>query len=346
MLSRREFVALAVVGASSLQAFGSGSRIVLNLDDFGLEDEVNTPLYAADVDIIVSGATKGARLAFTRINGGRNVILLGGAYRNAVMLDRFSVSGLVEGVYVKFPPGLERDAISLRPAANSRKLARPYGGTRATIRNCRCENIQGHRSGVHGDAFQLAGSLNAPPEFVVIDGFTATCGYQGLFLSPQTTNLSLTTDHEQGTFSATDGPTPKECRIRRCNLRKTSRFIPNSNHENISLFSPIDTTSAKNGNRVYPKFLDDFWVSPFAEESILECLAKGGIDRKANIDSRPIADSSGQFATYHTGMLIFDKSGSSPGRVNRGVPQGGDFVSYSAEMIGGIGRPGIGYKSP
>ncbi len=335
-----------ILGAVPNTADASENKVIIRLDDYDLDREINTPLLPHHVDILIFGATKGVRKAFTRINGGRRVVLLGGAYSDTIFLDRFSVSGCVEGAYIRFPEGIERDALSIRPSRGSRSVAHPFGGTRAIIKNCRCENVQGRRDGVHGDAFQLPGSLNNPPEYLHIENFTATCGYQGLFLAPQATNRSLVTDTQEGTYSVEDAPIPLECRIINCNLLKTRRFIIDRQGEDIALFVPIDSSAAARGNRAYPKYLTEFWVAPFEGEPLLQCISKGSLSGANGIDSRPVLDRSGRFAEYRPEMLVRDGLGAQHGRVRYGRPPKGDFVQYSASMIGGPGRPGIGYQPP
>jgi hypothetical protein len=320
--------------------------VLINLDDFPLEADVRER-FSETEDVKVIGAAKGVRSGHLRIIGGRSVSVVGGAYRQNIWLDGFTIQGRIEGVYTRFETGAVQagiilDAFSLRPAPYARKFASERGKkTRALIINCRAENVQGERTALHGDVYQLAGSTNNLVQQTYIDRLTAYTACQGLFLSPQATGNHVT-DESKGYYSREDAPTPEFVRINRVNIGKVREVMADGSK--LVLFYPIDEASGgKFGNRGYPRYVSNFYLQPFGREPLQDLLA--GNDR-TSARIKPIIARSGLHATYPPDVQIFGPAGSVPGLVRYGPPPSGDFVVGSVAMIGGVGKPGRGYRSP
>lgn len=270
-----------------------------------------------DRDVLILGKLNSTWEHEANIRGGRSVVILGGHYIHPPKIEDFSKSATMEGIRIS--PQQDVDVMSMIPAASFRQ-------TSVFILNCLVDNVFGSADGVHGDAFQLAGSKGNPPSSIFIDKYDARCHYQGLMLAPQIT-ISSNPPYA----------IPSSLKISRTVLRKGRASIID-NGRNIALFYPIDIKAELKGNRPYQKTLSEFYVVPWRDEGLAACIASGGTTEENGIDRTPLLSGNGLMATYDRRMLV-------DGAVNYSL-RPPTFVYTSVDHMGAVGVPGCGYQSP
>jgi len=234
------------------------------------------------------------------IEGGRNVVVVGGH----ITVDALgSDNSYQDNTAVKVRFGDPSGTVHLEGLL----IDGPYvadGIGVATGRNVQIENVRVERvyeiKGAHPDCIQIQQGVGA----LRVDGFTCKTALQGIFLG----------DH--------DGP------IRSADLRHVNMYGTQGKY----MFFQTNPT--------YPVALSDFWLAigsgytQWASFGYWVYPQENGQtwDGKSDLTRRSQVSSDGTYLTF------VGSSNTITGRINKGVPSGGDFVSASAV--------GAGYSSP
>jgi hypothetical protein len=235
------------------------------------------------------------------IEGGRNVVVIGGRITIDVL---GTASGYQDNVGIKVRFGDPSGTVHLEGLL----IDGPYvldglgiaTGRNVQIQNVRVERVYDGIKGAHSDCVQIQQGVG----HLRMDGFTCSTDRQGIFLG----------DH--------DGA------IRSADLRRVNMYGVPGKH----LFWQTNPT--------YPVTLTNFWLTvasgytPWAPFGYWPYPQQDGLtwDGRIDLNRRTQVSADGTYLTF------VGSTNTISGRINKGVPSGGDFVTRSSA--------GAGYVSP
>ena len=235
------------------------------------------------------------------IDGGRNVVVIGGH----ITIDELgTASSYQDNIAIKVRFGDPSGTVHLEGLL----IDGPYvldglgiaTGRNVQIQNVRVERVHDGIKGAHSDCVQIQQGVG----HLRMDGFTCATDRQGIFLG----------DH--------DGA------IRSADLRRVNMYGTPGKH----LFWQTNPT--------YPVALTNFWLAigsgyqPWAPFGYWPYPQQDGLtwDGRIDLNRRTQVSADGTYLTF------VGSSNTISGRINKGIPSGGDFVTRSSV--------GVGYVSP
>lgn len=154
--------------------------------------------FSATQDVIVIGSDT-PRTSQLKIDGGRNVVVLGGEYAPVgdsksatIQIQNVTKAIHIEGVHID-SKNASQDGIAVSGAGSSQPSV--------TVQNSVITNIHGTQSGTHADVFQTWGPVG-DMRFYNITGDTS---YQGFFIAPQYSPGHKSADFENVNISYNGG---------------------------------------------------------------------------------------------------------------------------------------------